>query len=311
LLESRAVRASAMSRTALLRVTSVVVTILLAACGGGTRPGGGQPWGGRSTAVSPAARDHANRAAQSLDSGVVATVAGQEITLAQYQRAYRAQTQSIPSGGIPLDPPSYTRCAAAMARVYSRLKASRRARAPSSPSPAALVRQCRARGAGIRQGVMAQLIQQRWLADEARTEGVTVSDSTVNAAVARQQRALGGPVAYKRYLARTGQSEQQARDSVRLVVTEQLLQQRRLGAQASISEQQVTAYFDAHRAEFMLPHHRAPKRSMYEARIRLLLEQEALARSSASATAALERRWRAKTICARGYVVPLCANASA
>ena len=71
----------------------------------------------------------------------------------------------------------------------------------------------------------------------------------------------------------------------------------------------MAAFFAAHRAEFVLPGHPRPKLAIYAARIRLVLSEQVRSRRAAAATTAFERRWRARTICAPGFVVPLCANA--
>jgi SurA N-terminal domain len=253
-------------------------------------------------------------AAKQLSAGVVATVAGQPITLTEYQRLYVAETRGSASSPVPLDPPAFTRCAAAMARLFTRLATRVPGKSGSRPhiavpAQSVLVKDCHARQQALKQGVMTQLIQQRWLADEAKAEGITVSTTQVNAALARQRQALGGAGAYGRYLARTGQSPQQASDQLRASLVEQQLQQRRLGTAPTVTDNQVAAYFAAHRAEFMLPHHPAPKLSTYSGRIRLLLAEQARGRRVATATTAFERRWRAQTICRPGYLASLCANA--
>jgi SurA-like protein len=294
----------------------------LAACGGSSdhAPGGAanSASGGADPTAPPAAiAAKAGSSAKSLRPGVVATVAGAPITIAQYRQVYGAHFHALTADGIPLDPPSFGRCATSMGRqlarsAQQRSKATdRHRRAPKLPTPshAQLVEQCRSRLAGIKQSAMAQLIQQRWVAGEARAEGVSVSDASVNAALARQQRALGGAAAYERYLARTGRTPRQMAGALRETLTEQRLQQRRLGPPITVTDQQVAAYFDAHKAAFELPHQPTPQLSQYEARIRMLLASQARARRAASATLAFERRWRALTICAPAYVVQLCANA--
>jgi hypothetical protein len=269
------------------------------------------------TAPSAAVAASARRAAHGLAAGVVATVAGEPITLAAYQQAYKAQFHAFASGPVPLDPPGYTRCTAAMQQEFARLRqqlAKAKTRASHAqqlptPSHATLVKDCQSRYQGIKTGVMTQLIQQRWIANEARAQGVTISDAQVNSALARQEKALGGSGGYGKYLARVGQTPQQAAGTVRLMLTEQALQQRRLGAPVAVTDQQVAAFFNAHHAEFVLPHQPNPKLSTYAPRIRLLLQEQARARRSAGSTTDYERHWRAQTVCAPGYVVPLCANA--
>jgi hypothetical protein len=265
--------------------------------------------------VTPGAR----RAALALAARVVATVAGQPITLAQYWQAYNIQFHAFASGLVPLDPPTYARCAAAMQHEFGRLRqqlakektrGSYAVRLPT-PSRAALVKECRSRYNGVRTGVMTQLIQQRWILAEARAQGVTISDGQVNSTLARERRARGGPGVgtYGEQLVRLGQTRQQAAETVRLMLTEQALQQHRLAAPVAVSDQQVVAFFNAHHAEFVHPHQPSPKLSTYAPRIRLLLQEQVRAHRLAGSSTDYERRWRARTVCAPGYVVSLCANA--
>jgi hypothetical protein len=268
--------------------------------------------GADSTAPSAAVRSAAARAARRLAAGVVATVAGQSITLAAYRSAYAASLRSLTSGGVPLDPPDFSRCAAGLARLYAHvpsLPGRHKLSKPHVPAHAELVTQCRERLNALHQAALTQLIQQDWTQDEAKAEGITVSASQVDNMLAREEKALGGAAAYRRYLARAGQTAAQARQNLLLDLENQQLEQRRLGPAANITSAQVAAFFAAHHAEFVLPGHPHPQLATYAARIRLVLAEQARSERAAAATTAFERSWRARTICAPGYVVPLCANA--
>ena len=267
--------------------------------------------GSRTSATGATGATGATHSATALPGSVAATVAGRPITVGEYQASYSRELRAATSTGIPLDPPGFGRCAAGFARQY-RLFDKRLVHVPHRPIPArqTLVKQCRARLATLKQGAIGQLIEQRWTELQAQADHIAVSAATVNAAVASQRRALGGARAFARYLARTGQSEQQVASQLRLSLIDQRLQQLRLGPQVAVSESQIRAYFTAHHAEFVLPRAKAPKLSTYQTRIRLLLSEQVRAQRAAAATSAFERRWRARTICRPGYVVSsLCANA--
>jgi hypothetical protein len=256
----------------------------------------------------------AKQAAGQLSGGVVATVAGHGITLSAYRQAYGVMLDEMTSSGVPLDPPTFAACAAGLGRLYTRgiAKTPKKLhiRRPAAPSRAALVAQCRARQGELKQGALSQLIQQRWIQLEAQSEGISVGDAAVRAEVARQTKALGGAAAYRRYLRRAGETPQTAIARLRLDLLEQQLQQRRLGSPVQVTDRQVTQYFAAHRAEFVLPGRKAPKLSAYRTRIRLVLSEEARARRAASATMAFTHRWRAKTVCRPAYASQLCANSA-
>ncbi len=203
-----------------------------------------------------------------------------------------------------------------MAQLFKRtaskpIPGTRRSRPHSTvPSTSALIKDCRAREQGLRQGAISQLIQQVWVERQAAAEAITVSTSTLAHELAGQRRALGGATGYARYLKRVGQTAPQAAEQLRFSLLEQQLQQRRLGPPVSVSNGRIAAFFAAHHAEFALPGQPNPKLSTYAARIRLVLAEQVRAQRAVAATTAFERRWRAQTICRPGYVVPVCANAA-
>ena len=274
-----------------------------------------QTSGPGSTSPPAATVRAARQAAKRLPTRVIATIAGHPIMFTDYRQVYSAEVRSLAAGGVPLDPPAFTRCAAGLSIQFKRIqkglpKSLRKVhiRRPALPSHGALIKECQARQRGLDQGAISQLIEQQWSELEAQAEGVHVSTASAEAAIARERRALGGSAAYARYLARVGETAQQAVARLRLELIEQRLQQRRLGAQVAVSNSEVSRYFAAHRAEFVIPGAKAPKLSTYRARIRLVLSEQARAQQAAAATTAFERRWRAQTTCRSGYVVPLCAN---
>ena len=249
----------------------------------------------------------AARASTTSSSGVIATVAGHPITVAAFDQAYATAAH----GSVPIDPPGFERCAAALERQYTRLSAvvkHKHVKPPPAPSHASLIKQCRERQTALRDGAITQLIEQEWNVLEAQADHITVTPGAVQAAFAAQRRSFGGAAKYQRYLARIGQTLAQAVAQLRLNLVEQKLQQHWLGAPVHVSEQQVAAFFRAHHAEFVLPHQPHPKLSMYAARIRLLLAEQVRARRAAAARTAFDRRWLAQTVCQPGYVVSECAK---
>lgn len=250
---------------------------------------------------------HAGR----LPSGSVATVAGQPISLAAYDTAYHAQFASLSSGGVPLDPPGYSRCVAAYGKLMGKLQAKLPKKSKShipTPSHAQLLKDCQERDRGIKQSVMSQLIQQRWTLGAAQADHIVVSQAEVSRTLASQEKAMGGAAKYAKYLGRVKQTRAQVMATTRLSLIEQALQKRRLGAPAHVSAAQVAAFFSAHHAEFVLPHQKHPKLSTYAPRIRLLLQEQVQSRHAEAANLAYEHHWRSETVCSPGYVVSLCSN---
>jgi hypothetical protein len=246
-----------------------------------------------------------------LDSRVLAMVGHQAITAAQCQ----AQLTSELAGSIPLGtPPDYSACVlglrAEQAREQKALAKVRKG-APKLPtqSTAALRRECAERVTSIVQSALSQLIQTAWTTQQAAAEHITVTGSQVQAALAAQRKAFRSTKLYDQYLARLGLSQAQLAARERTSLLEEQVYQRRLGAAVTVTNQQVAAFFHAHRAEFVLPHHPAPKLSTYAARIRLLLEAQARSRTAAGAEEAFTNHWKSITACRPAYAIALCANA--
>ena len=291
-----------------------------AAASGGKAASGSslaQTSGPQSTSPPAATVGAARQAAKHLPTSVIATIAGHPIVFTEYRKVYGVEVRTLAAGGVPLDPPAFIRCAAGLSRQFERVqkglpKSLRKVhiRRPALPSHGALIKECQARQRGLEQGAISQLIQQQWFELEAQAEGIHVSTASAEAAVAVERHTLGGSAAYARYLARLGETAQQAVARLRLGLIEERLQERRLGAPVAVSNREVSGYFAAHRAEFVIPGAKAPKLSTYQARIRFVLSEQARAQRAAAATTVFERRWRAQTTCRAGYIVPLCANSA-
>ncbi len=199
-----------------------------------------------------------------LPAGVVASVAGHPIMLVRFEQAYSAAVRgaSAVGGPVPVDPPSYARCAAALRGELARLQARlpsvtgrSRARLPT-PSASQLRRECAQRRTALIQSVMTQLIESEWTELEARDEHVTVSETEVAAALARERASFRTARLFHEYLARSGQTEATLAARIRLELLTEALARRRVGATPGVSQRQVAAYFDAHRAQFALPQRR-------------------------------------------------------
>jgi parvulin-like peptidyl-prolyl isomerase len=274
-----------------LTLVAIALCSALSACGGGSSsPGqpaatgraGGSAGGQSAAGRSPAARAHhsataipkavardAAKQASKLSPTLVATVGGEPITKAQFAAAYAAQIAAMP-GGRP-DPPTYTRCVAMLKSQFAALR-KRAARllagsplaaghtkgAPKIqiPSDPALRKQCAQRGQAARQGAMTQLTQEAWTQQEAKATHVTVSGMEVSAALARQRKAFPSAAAYAQFLKRSGASQAQLRERMRLQLLNQRLAARRMGPPVKVTDADVARYFEQHRAQFGVPERR-------------------------------------------------------
>jgi hypothetical protein len=339
------------------RLTLVAVCGALSACGGSRAAISGRAGGSAGSQSAPAragrsaiavpdrVRRDAERQARKLSPALVATVAGEPVTKAQFDAAYAPRIAAMPVGRP--DAPPYKHC---VALLKSHLTASRTEAAPKLPAPSdsSLRSRCAQRGPAARQGAMMQLIQAAWTQREARPDHIVVSDDDVSDADAaryfdqhRPQFGLPERRNIEVILAKTQKQAQLAKRAVRngmvweaaavkwsidfstrasgglLAGVAKGSQETALdGIALSARPGNIAGPVKGRRGWYLVRVTKVeaatkPELGAYKARIRLLLAQQLRAQLAGRATAAYERRWRARTVCRRGYVVPLCANAPA
>jgi foldase protein PrsA len=227
---------------------------------GARRPGAAAA--GQALGVPKSASKAATKAAGRLPANVVATVAGQPITLAQYTAAERAQLELFP-GGVPDHPPGYAHCMAALKREFAQLAKRMRSgprahtkNAPKPPSVSTLRKQCAEREQAARQGALTQLIQAAWSEQEARADHITVSAKEVDAAIATQRKSFKRAALYEKLLRSTHTTRAQLRERTRQMLLNQKLQARRSGPPVKVSDADVERYFHEHQSQFGLPERR-------------------------------------------------------
>jgi len=146
---------------------------------------------------------------------VVAQAGDQAIAQAQFDRALRSRLTGIsplaPTGGTPivLDPPDYARCVAALRKQLGAAEGS------SSTPRATLRANCAAQTRQARAQVLSTLIQQAWIAQQAKEAGVEAPAASVAGTLAATRKQAG----FARRLKRSGLTL----DDVRAAITTQLL----------------------------------------------------------------------------------------
>lgn len=152
-----------------------------------------------------AAEAPAADSAQKMPSDAVATVDGDPITKADYDHWLEITARSdVATGGGPVipDPPSYTRCIAALKERADRV------RGRKAPSKTQLEARCRTRDRRLRRTTMALLIQAVWFEKEAEALGLEVSDATVKRALRTMKRqSFERERDYRRFLRESGMTE--------------------------------------------------------------------------------------------------------
>lgn len=107
--------------------------------------------------------------------------------------------------------------------------------------------------AGLYRQVLDQLIAINLLRQDARAQGVTVSDDEVQRFVATRKRAFPSEEVFKQALAQAGVTENQLREQAREQLVLQKYLETKLAPQANVSDQAVRDFYDKHKGEMQVP----------------------------------------------------------
>jgi len=107
--------------------------------------------------------------------------------------------------------------------------------------------------AGLYREVLDQLIAINLLRQDARAQGITVSDDEVQRFLAARKRAFPSEEVFKQALAQAGVTEERLREQVREQLTLQKYVETKLAPKATVSDQTVRDFYDKHKAEMQVP----------------------------------------------------------
>jgi hypothetical protein len=216
----------------------------------------------------------------SVQSGQIATVGtdGAGVTKAQFDRFLKAQLSGTsPLGGsitgaIPLDPPAFTKCKAAIAANSAKQKGPK-------PTGAQLKSACESSYKQARAAVEGQLINYQWMLAEGKAKGIETKSADVNQTLQQFVNASGS-VNGKQPSASAAKAKFDAKlkasgltlDDVKLQVQSQIIQQKLAAKNAG----------DA--------------------------KGKDLVRKQIEFLNGLQKKWRAGTLCLKGYIVAQCSN---
>jgi foldase protein PrsA len=189
----------------------------------------------------------------SVPSSAVANVDGTPITLADYQKWAAITAKGSAQGGAPVvpDPPTYTRCIAALRQQV------RPARGQPAPTDVTLRAQCRQQNDALVQQTMGTLIQESWIEKEASAEGVSVSDAEAQRQLAITKRtSFPTEKAYQRFLTQSGMTQADVLARVRLQVLANKLTRKVQASAAPVTNAQVQSYYERNRSQFAIPERR-------------------------------------------------------
>jgi foldase protein PrsA len=184
--------------------------------------------------------------------GAVAKVGDTTVTQDEFDKWLSTAVRGQAQGGtvaIP-DPPSYSKCVAAKKKTPS-------ATGQGKQNDAELKKQCKSEYETLKKEVMQFLIQAQWVEQEAKAQGIKVSDQTVQKALEDQKKqAFPNEKAYQKFLKTSGMSEADILFRVKLDQLQQKLTQKITEDAKKVSDQDIQAYYDKNKQRFAQPERR-------------------------------------------------------
>ena len=265
--------------------------------------------------ISIGCGDSSPSAPASVPSGDTAAIGtdGAVVSKAQFNRFLEAQISGTsPIGGsiggsIPLDPPAFTRCKAALA-------ANARKNKQPQPTGTQLAAGCKSQYAQTRAAVQSQLISYQWLLQAAKEAGVKVDPKEIDQTLSQYITASAGAkasakAAFDQRLAKSGMTK----DDVRLQLEAQIAQQKLSTKDQEEAEEPSTdeakAFYAKNKSLFIPANGKqAPPFARIEEQVKSQLKSTRLQVKQVEFQNTLQRKWRAATLCAKGFIVAQCSN---
>jgi foldase protein PrsA len=189
--------------------------------------------------------------ADEVPSGAVATVDGEAVPQRSFDHWMNiaAKTSGRPDAAAP-KPPHYSDCVKAK-------QAAKPAEGQPKVTDSEAKRQCEEEYRTLREQVVQLLVSQRWLEEEARQRGISVSDADVKERFdTLRKQSFPKRKQYEDFLEESGQSDQDILLRVRIdLLTSKLQEQVTKGAD-QVGEQQITDYYERNREQFAQPERR-------------------------------------------------------
>jgi foldase protein PrsA len=204
-----------------------VVAVVLAACGGSS---------------------------SSIPGNAVAVVDGTPVTKVTYDRwaaiTARSASGNNANAAVP-DPPAYTNCVATLR------KQAKTPKGQPKPTTATLIAQCKALNQQVIQQTMSTLLQSQWVEGEAKKQGITVPQSAVDKQLAlTKKQSFPAAGAYDKFLKQSGMTAADVLQRVRVQLLAQRITQKIQKNATSVTDAQITAYYNKNRAQFAVPERR-------------------------------------------------------
>jgi foldase protein PrsA len=187
---------------------------------------------------------------QGVPSNAVARVGGTVITKSEFNKWLQAAALGGQGGKVATpDPPTFTKCIAS--------KRGQPQPGGGKPSDDQLRKQCKQEYDQLKGQVMQFLIQAQWVLQEADKEGIKVSNTEVQRSFQDQKKqAFPTEKAYQRFLKTSGMSENDILFRVKLDTLQQRLTQKVTQKQGTVSDADISAYYQKNRKRFAQPERR-------------------------------------------------------
>jgi foldase protein PrsA len=188
----------------------------------------------------------------SVPANSVATVGDAAIRKADFDKWLRTASQGQSRGGTSAapDPPTYTKCVAALSSQPV-------PKGSKKPTDAQLKKQCKQQYNQLKGEVMQFLIQAQWVQQEAANQKIKVSDAEVKRSFEDQKKqAFPTDKKYQEFLKTSGMTEPDILFRVKLDTLQQKLTQKVTEEEAKVTDSDVSDYYDKNKKRFAQPERR-------------------------------------------------------
>ena len=214
-----------------------------------------------------------------MPGGAVATVGDDAIDKEAFEHwfAVAARTSGRPDAEVP-QPPDFADCVAGKRKAQPKPA---KGKAATKKTDAQLKDECRREYGDLRDRALQLLITQHWIAGEAREVDVSVTDAEVKKAFDEQRkRSFPKDADYDKWLAESGQSEEDILLRVRSDLLQSKIRDRITKGDDTVTQKQIADYYAQNKARFAKPDRRDVRLVLTETRAKAAKAKQALNRGA-------------------------------
>ena len=283
-----------------LTATAIIISVAAVGCGGD---------------------DAAEKPPASVPAGAIAAVGTSKsgvISQKTFNRFLNAQIKGTSplggsiSGGIPIDPPGFTRCKAAVIANSVKNK-------QPKPTAAQAKASCDAQYAQTKAAVESQLISYQWLIQESLSRNLKAADSEIDQTLNQYiSVAAGGgkptapakaKAAFNSRLKASGLTVDDIKLQLRAQILQQKMSQKDFESIEEPSTDQAESFYNANKDLFRATAGgKLPEFSKVVEQAKSQLKSRQLQVKQVKFQNSLQKKWRAATLCAKDYIVAQCSN---